>query len=487
MSLVRKALLLSFSTNYTILIIGFVGTLFISRLLTPAQIGVFSVAVVLVGMAHLVRDFGVGQYLIQEKELTPAKMRAALALTLVIAWSMAALLALASGAIARFYSEPGVRQVILILAGNFLLIPFGSVSMAVLRRNMKFGALYLINVSSALAHLVTAVSLALLGFGYVSLAWAATAGVVVTIVIAGIYRPKELPWLPSFKGIRKVISFGSYTSGASVVGEVGRAAPDLIIGKVLSMEAVGIFGKAVGLMEIFNRLVMYAIWPVGLPHFSAQMRAGRDLKTGYLRVMSYITVLSWPFFSFVAWMSYPLVRVLYGTQWDASVPLVSILSVWAGVGSTFMLAEQVFIALGQVKKRMQMVIISSAIKVGMILLAVPFGLMAVSIALAATILPGVYILMRYLKTLVGLRYADIIKATRKSLAVTLLTSLAPAAVFFTIPIGPENVWLPLLLSAAGAAIAWVTGIFIFHHEIRPEVLTYLAKAKAMLIPGSAGS
>lgn len=479
--MIRKALLFSFSANYTILVLGFIGTLFISRLLTPAQIGVFSVAAVLVGMAHLVRDFGVGQYLIREKDLTREKMQAAFALTLMIGVTMAVLLALASGPIARFYGDLGVRQVILVLAGNFLLIPFGSVTMAMLRRQMNFGALYLINVSSAVAHLLTAVSLALLGHGFMSLAWAALAGVITTVLMAGIHRPSELPWLPSLKGIGKVVSFGSYVSGANVAGEVGSAAPNLIIGKALGMEAVGIFGKAVGLIDIFNRLVMYAIWPVVLPHFSAHMHAGRDLKIGYMKAMSYLTALSWPFFVFVGLMAYPLVRVLYGTQWDASVPLVGILSVAAGIGSTFLLCEQVFIALGEVKKQVQMTLITITIKVTMLLLAAPFGIKAISIALVLSTLPNSYIIVRYLKGLVGLGFADIIKATRKSMLVTLITAPVPVAAVLLLPIGPEHVVAPLLIAAAGTAAAWLAGLFLSDHEMKDDVANHLAKARKFVL------
>lgn len=64
MSRVRKSALLVFAENSSTLIIQFLSTLILARLLTPVQIGIFSAAAVAVSLAHTVRDFGVGQYII---------------------------------------------------------------------------------------------------------------------------------------------------------------------------------------------------------------------------------------------------------------------------------------------------------------------------------------------------------------------------------------------------------------------------------------
>lgn len=104
---IKKSLLFSFAEKYTVLALGFVSSIVLSRLLTPAEVGVYSIGSVVVAVLQIVRDFGVGQYLVKERELTPVKIRAAYSLTLMIAWLIAAVLVLASGPLADFYREPG--------------------------------------------------------------------------------------------------------------------------------------------------------------------------------------------------------------------------------------------------------------------------------------------------------------------------------------------------------------------------------------------
>ena len=168
MNAIKSSLLMSFAEKYTVLVIGMAGGMIIARLLTPGQIGIFSIGAVVVGITQMVRDFGVGQYLIQEKDLNGERLRAAYTLTMLISWSMAGLLALASGPVADFYDEAGVGDVLRVLALNVLLIPFGSITLPVLRRQLRFRALYCINVANALANLLVCLLLIKLDFGYLS-------------------------------------------------------------------------------------------------------------------------------------------------------------------------------------------------------------------------------------------------------------------------------------------------------------------------------
>lgn len=475
---VRRSLLISFAENYSVLVITFISTIIVSRLLTPRELGIFSVGAVIVGMAHIVRDFGVGQYLIQEKNLTTDKIRAAFGLTLVIAWGLAAILALLSLPLARVYNEPGLKYVIWVLAANFLLIPFGSITMAYLRREMIFTPLYWIKVVSALVHSIAFVAFALWGLGYMSPAWAAMAGIFATVGMTFWWRPKELPLFPGLKEIRSVLRFGSIASSSSVVGEINSASPDLIIGKVLSMEAVGIFGKAMALLQLFSRLIMTSIWPVVLPHFAAQSRTGQDMKESFLRTVSYVTGVAWPFFAFITLMAYPIVRILYGPQWDASVPLVRILAASAWLSSPFMLVGQLMIALGEVKKQFQMQLAFLVITVVTLVSASSYGLLVVSWAFLAAFIPSGLLTYRFLRPLLDLKLLELLRATSKSFLVTLHVLIAPILVLLLVPVGPNDLWLPMIIASVGSAIGWFAGIYLVKHEMCADVNNLLAKLKS---------
>ncbi|MDC8756854.1 oligosaccharide flippase family protein [Janthinobacterium fluminis] len=483
MNATRTSLLFSFAEKYTVLLLGIGASMVLSRVLTPAEIGVYSVGAVLVGVAQVVRDFGVGQYLIQEKVLTMEKIRAALATSVVVAWLLAALAWLGAPLLAHFYREPRLETVLQLLSLNFLLIPFSALTLPFLRRQMRFSALYAINTSNSVVNLLVAVSLALLGWSYLSLAWAAVAGTVAALLVSLWVRPRELPWLPGLKGVRAVLAFGALSTGGGVVDEAGVAAPELIVGKMIDVAAVAIFSKAQGMLAVFNQAVTSAISPVLFPLFAAQARGGGDVRLAYLSTVSYMTALAWPFFLFVGLMALPMVDLLYGAQWHAAVPLIRIMCFSSALYSMFSMARYLFVATGHVKAQAQIDAVAVPLRVGAVVLAAPFGLAWVAGAVVLGALARCWITGRYLRVLADVGAAATLRAVRKSLGLSVLSGLAPSLVLLALPPGPGQLLLPLGLAGAGALLGWLGGVLLLKHEIAAEFA--LLRRKVCAIAGVA--
>lgn len=475
MASIRKALALSFTAKYSDLAISTVSVMIIARLLTPAEIGVYSVGMAVAGLAHVLRDFGVGNYLIQEKELTRDRVRTALGVAILIAWAMAAVLFTASGAVARFYDEPGLRQMLIVLSATFLVIPFGSPILALLRRDMAFGKLYAIDIANALVHATTAVTLAVLGFGFMSLAWATLAAAATTAAMAAFYRPGIARTLPSFKEWRRVARFGSMASAADVIGQIGMAAPDLILGRMLGFASVGLFSRAYGIIQIFNRTVMHAVMPVMTPAFAAKNRAVEELLEPYLKGLSYVTVLAWPFFIFLGFMAYPIVRILFGDRWDAAVPLVQILCLAGIFRPLFYFVQPVFIALGKVKTNLKVTSICYALFIPLFFLGALHSIEAAAVAPAVFCLAYFLVSSFYLRDLIGLSLQNVARSVSKSAVVALLSGLAPGLVFLGMDIGPENVLSPLLIGLAGTGISWIGAVVSIGHPFNEEIIRVLRR------------
>src|SRR5262245_45897347 len=128
----RRAFVFSFVDRYAALIIHTVSAMIIARLLTPAEIGVYSLTMVLLGFIATFRDLGAGQYLVQRKDLAVEHVRATWAVQLGLGLLFAAVIALASLPVSRFYEEPRMVAIMLVLALNFALTPFQALPYAAL-------------------------------------------------------------------------------------------------------------------------------------------------------------------------------------------------------------------------------------------------------------------------------------------------------------------------------------------------------------------
>lgn len=475
MANIRRSLLYSFADSYLALPLQLIGTMLISRLLTPAETGVFAVAAVFASIASTFRDFGVQEYLIQEKDLNTDHIRASLTVNIFASWTMGLLLFFGAPFAADFYRTPGVAEVMRVQAFNFVLIPFGAVTMAYFRRQLDFRPVFIGSLLTNLTTFTVSNICALRGFGYMSLAWSSLAGVVVTVTTSLWFRPADFPRWPGLRGIGKAIHFGKFASGIFIFGQIGKGAPEMIIGRAQDIVSVALFSRASGLVEIFNRTVLRSVVPVCLPYFAKNNREQGNIVDGYLKSISYLTAIGWPFLAFVGILAYSAVRIVYGAQWMSSVRLAQILCAAGAIELIHYLAKDALVAIGDIKRSnfLQMGIQGS--RVAGLLAVIPFGLTGACWGLLAAAFLGSLYAQWHLNRAIGLLVGEVARSCRKSFYIAVL-SILPVALWASIEAIDDSNYLRFAL--AGGAITgtiWIFTLRYFKHRLWGEILMLLEK------------
>ncbi len=453
------------------LIIHFLAVLVLARILSPEDIGTYSVAAFLMALLHTFRDFGVVQYLIQEQDLTSQKIRSCMGVAIMLALTVATVLLVSSGLIARFYDNPAIERILWVMAGSFAVSPFGSVLGGLFRREMQLKKIFFVRISSTLCHVAVAISCAMHGYGALSLAWANFAGILSYGIAANLMRNKGTPWLPRFTNIKTILSFGSIAAVGNAANTAGTNVPDLIVGKVMDMAAVGYLSRANGLVQLFTRFLTDALLPLILPYYAQIRRQGDNLAEHYQLSVVYLTALAWPFFAAMMLMSYPIVRTLYGTQWDASVPLVELLSIAGAVSSISMFAGHVMVANGQVRNATISQLLSLPFRVATVYIASRYGLLATAIALIFSECLTLGIVSHFVYKTIDIGLGTLLLACRKSVVVALCTAVVPLAVRILWDGEKEQPWIPLAIGIAGAGLGWIIGVFVVSHPLKNHLLS----------------
>jgi O-antigen/teichoic acid export membrane protein len=477
---VRTSLALSFGQEATTSVIGLASIMILARLLTPKDIGVFSIAAAVIALAHPLRDFGVGGYLIQEKDLTTERIQAAFAVTLLTSWLVAALIALGAVPIAHFYNEPGLTTVLWVLTLSLLAIPLAAPRLALLRRDMAFPALFRINVGAATVGPIVSVTTAASGFGPISLALGSVAVNVTTVALTFWNCPRRIPVGTGSQSWGRVFDFGIRSSATSLVTQMGMSAADLIIGRALGFTALGLYSRAIGLIRLFNQQVMGSVFSVALPAFAALIRTREDARAAYLRACSLITGIAWPFFAFLGLMAYPIVRAMFGDQWDEAVPPARILAAGGLVFHTLPLAGPVLLSVGRVDLMLRGEVMIQAGRILFIVLGALHSLEAVCVAQVGSFVLYVFIYCRGMLPLLDTSFGEVLRANLCSAVLTGLTMIGPVLVAFGLGLEPERPWLSLLMAAGLGAFGWVTGLFALRHPLKDELELGFIKACGLI-------
>ena len=482
MSSVRKSLAYSLVDNYLAVVLQLTSTLIISRLLTPDEIGIFAVAAVLAALASTFRDFGVAEYMIQEKALSTEKIRAAFAANLTISWLMAITIAGSSSWAADFYRQPGIAKVMLVQAVSFLMIPFGAVTIAYFRRELNYRPIFIANLLANICSFAVAVGLALNGVGYMSLAWSSLAGVFVTVMAAIVMRPQGFPRLPSFQGIAEVVAFGKHASAIYLFGQAGKGAPEAIIGRALDMASVAFFSRANSLLEIFNRTVLRAVLPVCLPYFSDAARSGAGVKTGYLKAGKLLTGIGWPFFAVMGLLAFSAIRLMYGPQWIPAVTLAQILCLAGILELPYYLATEVMIAAGHVARSNRLQFFVQGLKVLGLLMAFPYGLTGACWGFVAASAFGAIVSHQFLHKTIGLQFSEVLQAFAPSAAVAAVTAAVPALILIWTTQTESNYLLVLLCCSSVATVSWLAALRLLRHPLWQEIAAVARQSIRKLRP-----
>lgn len=472
MSSVRRALAFSFAERYALIVVNLASNLLIARLLTPDEIGVYSVTLAVVSIAQVLRDFGVASYLIQERDLTDEHVRTAIGVTLMIGVGLGLLVFVAAPWVASYYNEPRMQLLLRLAAFNFLLLPFSTISLALLRRRMAFKALAVVNFSATLAGAVVSVGLSWAGFGPAGLV-VGTLVVSATTGFAAWYAQGDRRVLrPSLSAWRSLFKFGAQSSLVGVVTSVSMDINDLAVGKLMGFAPVAMLSRAQGIMNLFHRDVMGAVRNVAYPAFAKAAREQQDMEQIYLGSVTYVCVVAWPFYGFTALYALETLRLLFGPQWDAAAPLVPIFCLAGALAANISLIGNLMTAMGRMDLLTRMEVIFQPARAALIVAAAaywrePWACAAALVVATALQLPLTYaVKARFLPT----AWSEMGARLVRSAAVALLSLLPPALLLWLHPREPGQpqpvLWF--MLAIVSCCVTWLLALRWCRHPLAED-------------------
>jgi O-antigen/teichoic acid export membrane protein len=478
LSVIRRSFGLSAASKYTQFMLVLGSNMVIARLLTPEEIGVYAVAAVLAGIAQIFRDLGIGQYLIREPEITEPKLRAAFTLMTTMAWTLGTGLALSAGYLATFYEEPALRTVLRIQALSFFIIPFGAISLTLLKRDFRFGANYVVDIAASATQITIAITLAAIGFGAPSLAWGSVAGVLVTSIGAVLARRGRFAFRPSLKGARAILRFGGYITATNLLGNFNRDITELMIGKWMGMSSLAYFSKALLPNTAFSQLMMGALRPVLLPAFSKKIRE-HDFRQPFLYGISCLTAVAFPSLLLAAFLADWIVILLFGSQWGQTVEPMRFFAISAAIWSTTALSSPLLVAMGHPQVPMKIQLVTVPLRIGLIALAIPHGLVMIAQAWLLSVILGAALSFYMVGRLSGIRLREIGGATAP--AVFLGGPIAVLVGSVAWWIGPDinaaNGIVVLLTAGTSFSLIWGLALLALKHPLYLEFRGLLGWAR----------
>ncbi len=474
---VRTAAFWSMGSQYTGFIINFAMSVIISRFfLSPAEVGLFSIALAAAMVVSILQDFGISRYIAGEAELDDAKIRICASVSFLFAWGIALVILALAWPLSLFYEDPRLVPLMLIIGASYFVFPFAIVPTALLVRDMDFRRLFMINVGSALVAAIVAIALAAAGFSASALAWAQLIQFAFRAAFAQLLRPAPVPLPPQLAGAGPVLKFGTSASTLYLSGTIGVRSPDLIVGSLLTLTAVGLYSRANALAGQLRMLVSGALGGVFYPAFARLRDAGEAWGPYYIKVVSGYSSVTWAAMAGLAVAAVPLVQLLYGDVWIEAASALQ----WIALGEMCFVALPLHMDLPILKGRINTLIryniVDTVVSITLLIVFARWGLEWAAISRLAYGLIWIGIYARLMHRIIGFDWRALLSVYTKSLGAT-AAAIAPMLLAYEFWREPKALGFDGLVACTLAGIlCWLITLYGLRHPIRHEISDVIRSA-----------
>ena len=373
-------------TTMTAQVIQFIlrtaGTVVLARLLTPNDYGLIGMVAVVVGFAQMFKDAGLSMATVQKDRISHEQISTLFWINILISAFLGFCVLAASPLVARFYGRPEVAAVTVALSVSFIISGLMIQHQALLMRHMQFGMLAIIQIASQIITLGVTIVLALFGWRY----WALVGGTITTALTSTLMTYFFCPWIPGqIKkgfGVRDMLKFGGHLTGFNFVNYFSRNLDNILIGKFISADALGLYAKAYNLFMMPISQIRAPMVNVAMPALSALKEQPEQYIKYYQRFLDILASLTIPLTLYCVIEADFLIRLLLGPQWLGCVPVFRILAIAGVIQPIATTRGLVLLSFGFSDRYLYWGLANAILMVTAIVAGIPFGIKGVAAALA---------------------------------------------------------------------------------------------------------
>ena len=462
-------------------------TLFVMRLLAPADYGLVAMLSLIFMFLGMLGDMGFGSSITQSPTLETREIRQTFGAALLVNAAICAMLIAGAPAIAAFYGEPRLVDMTRVAALGFIGSGMVPVYSGLLQREMRFRTSARIEIVSGIVGNLATLGFALGHFG----PWSLILGTLVAnpVRVAMFFASASTFHWPSFRfgDTRRLWTFGGNVLLTRVVWYWSSQADILIAGKCLGKEALGLYSVAVHLASLPMQRAAGIINGVAFAAFAKIQHDPRavahNTRLG-VRLMAFVT---FPVLWGIGAVAPELVQIAIGPAWvDSILPLtlVALTIPFRMIGS---IVSTTVMSMGRVDIAMWTTVAGACVAPPLFYIGSRYGIVGLSMAwLVVTPILFALNMFRALPIL-GLSVSQVAAEMWRPLLISAIMFVAVEALRHLLSgLG----YAPLFaLLVTGGAIVYVAGTWLLNRVATFEALALLFPRRFahLCVPDTAAS
>ena len=363
-------------------LIGVFSTFVLVRLLTPTDFGIVSLAMSFLQGINSLSEVGVEEAIVRADRPDRAIYDTGFTINVIRASVTSLIMIILAIPLGHYFGNKNLPSVIVVLSCISVFGGFENIGMVDFRRFLAFDMEFKIKILPRLASVAVAIPVAYFTHSFWALVAAMGMSQFATLTLSYMmhpYRPRF-----SFAGAKEIASFSIWMWVNSLIGLVGGRVTTVAIGRLFGAAAVGIYGVGV---EVATLASAEIVGPLGRALFSGFAAARKDGDSGastMLRVLSLMSLVTFPLSIGTSLVAYPVIRIAFGPEWLGAVPIVQVVGIATVLTLFGSVSGMLFAAHAWLQSMVWMNGGSMVLRVALVLLLVPrYGILGGALAIAA--------------------------------------------------------------------------------------------------------
>jgi PST family polysaccharide transporter len=354
-------------------------TFVLARLLTPKDFGLVAMVTAVTGFISLFKDLGLSSALIQKDRITQEQVSTLFWINLAISLLLMTLTMALAPLVAWFYKEPCLSGVMMVSAVAFLLAGSTVQHQALLRRQMQFKALAIVDIIACMTGVGIGIISAVFGARYWALVFMLLGIAFATTVGSWI----ACTWKPGFpvrnSGVRSMLVFGGHLTGFNMVNFFARNLDAILIGRVWGAQPLGYYSRAYSLLMLPLQQITEPMSAVAVAALSRLQDDPERLRKFYLQGISLVTLVTMPLIAFLTVRSKDIILLVFGPQWVPAAGIFAVLGISALIQPIYNSSGWLFISTGNTRRLFRWGLPNSLVICLSFLVGIKFGPTGVAI------------------------------------------------------------------------------------------------------------
>jgi lipopolysaccharide exporter len=310
-------------------VIQFSAQIFLARLLTRDDFGIWAMVLVTTGLSNLFKESAIAQVLIQRGLEDKKQVNAVFSLGVNVSIGLFFFQALVGWVTAYYFYHRPLIWPLTTAAGLVFLIGSGiGAHNAVMVRQMRFREVAMIEIASGFARNVTSVLGAFLGLGV----WSFVVGELALMLVESTLKRKLSGYrftyqlIPDSSALKEVRNYIRGMISLNLAVFANTNSDNVIIGKLLGASNLGVYNLAYQLAT----LPVYLLSQVNRVNFAVLSRQQSEQRQQYMRqLLQLYALMAAPVFGIVFVAAPWLIPFMYGSQWSTAAPIFQYVLIFA--------------------------------------------------------------------------------------------------------------------------------------------------------------